>query len=348
METLRHRLYRRYISLATLIDFFFRSLVHWPPKTWAAFWFSKHGLPHRELGAPDIAVRTDTFLNKIIDSHMAFTCIALRQYEQNGFALRAGDTVVDIGGHIGSFALHAEAQGARVVSCEPSPKNFRMLCENMARNNACAVTALPVCVAVENGMRALFLDKSNAARNGLYDCNGAESVSVEAVTLEELFARQQITHCNFLKMDCEGAEYEIIETVALDTLARIEKIAMEYHLPPYFGLDAHKHHITALTEKLSRAGFAIEIVPENALRGLIFARNTQAPHTPAGGTSQKKNAAHPSTTARASRRRFATRPELRESHTPADAPKKVSPRRSSSAQSANAKKSRSRRPPKST
>ena len=346
METLRHRLYRRYISLATLIDFFFRSLVHWPPKTWVVFWFSKHGLPHRAPSAHDIAVRTDTFLNKIIDSHMAFTCIALRQYELNGFAIRAGDTVVDIGGHIGSFALHAEAQGALVVSCEPSPENFRMLCENTTRNNARAVTALPVCVAGKNGARALFLDKSNAARNGLYG-RGAERVSVEAVTLDELFVRQQITHCDLLKVDCEGAEYEIIETAALDTLARIEKIAMEYHLPPYFGLDAHKHQIAALTEKLSRAGFAVEIVPENALRGLIFARNTRAPHTPAKDTSQKKNAAHLSTAARASRRRFSTRPELRESRTPADAPKKVSPRRSSSAQSANAKKSRSRRPPKS-
>lgn len=276
MGTFRHSLYRFWISIATLIDFFCKSFVRWPFSVWLSFWFSKKGAPYRVPNTPDIAVRTNSFIKKVIDSHTAFTCIIERQYEPTGFEIRAGDTVVDIGAHIGSFALLASARlpagrhgRARVIACEPSPRNFRILSENIARNHAQNITVLPVCVAGQNGMRELFLDTQNAARNGLY--GSGHSISVPAITLVELFKQHGMKYCDFLKIDCEGAEYEIIEATPIETLERIRNIAMEYHLPPYFGLDKTKHRFSSLVQKLKRAGFTITIVPENKLRGLLFA-----------------------------------------------------------------------------
>lgn len=270
METFRHSLYRFWISIATLIDFFCKSLVRWPFSVWLFFWFSKKGAPYHVPNTPDIAVRTDSFINKVIDSHTVFTCIIERQYEPNGFEIRPGDTVVDVGAHIGSFALLASARCARVIACEPSPSNFRMLSENIACNHVENITALQMCVAGASGTRELFLDTHNAARNGLYGVG--YSVSVLAITLTELFKQHTITQCDFLKIDCEGAEYEIIESALPKTLAQIKKIAMEYHLPPYFGLDKTKHSIASLVQKLESAGFSVTIIPENKLRGLLFAR----------------------------------------------------------------------------
>lgn len=270
METFHQSLYRTWISAITLIDFVCKSFVRWPFSVWFYFWFSKKGAPYREPHAPYIAVRTDSFIHKIIDSHMTFTCVNEHQYEPRGFEIRAGDTVVDIGAHIGSFALLASAQGARMIACEPSPENFKMLSENILRNHTENITTLQQCVAGASGTRKLFLDTQNAARNGLY--GAGHFVSVPAITLTELFRQHDVTQCDFLKIDCEGAEYEIMESTPPETLARIQKIAMEYHLPPYFGLNRNQHKISNISQKLEHAGFSVDIVPENKLRGLLFAQ----------------------------------------------------------------------------
>lgn len=269
METLPHRLYRHWISWKTLIGFFFASFRYWPLDAWRRFWFTREGALPLHPDAPRIGIRMDSFREKVIDGHMIFSCITERQYEPAGFAINAGDTVVDIGAHIGSFVLSAAARGARVIACEPSPRNFKMLTENIAQNNISSVTALPVCIAGENGERTLFLDERNAARNGLYGTGAG--VSVHALTLVELFNRHNIAQCDFLKMDCEGAEYEIFEKTSPEILARIERIAMEYHLPPFFGLTPERASFSALVYMFESAGFSVRLVPENRLRGLLFA-----------------------------------------------------------------------------
>ena len=126
-----------------------------------------------------------------------------------------------------------------------------------------------MCVAGTNGTRTLFLDMHNAARNGLYGTG--YSVSVSATTLAEIFKQHGISQCDFLKIDCEGAEYEIMKEVPFEILAHISRIAMEYHLPPYFGLNFNQHKISNLIDKLEHAGFSVKVMQENKLRGILFA-----------------------------------------------------------------------------
>ncbi len=274
MKKIYHRLYRESVSLKTLIGFFLATLIHWPFCGWLRFWCAKKGEMPRQREGAEVAIRMRRFREKIIDAHMVWMTIVMRQYDAlPGFRIARGEQVIDIGGHIGSFAVHAASLGAMVVTVEPAPENFRALLSNTKRYGA-SVIALPLAVAGENGARTLALDPENSARHGFYG-KSQSGVVVEAVTLPRLFKRCGKRQCDFLKLDVEGAEYEIIAAAPTELLASIRRIAMEFHLPPYFGLSEKQANLGALAEKLRRAGFTVRIVRENRLRGLLFARREQ-------------------------------------------------------------------------
>jgi hypothetical protein len=74
-----------------------------------------------------------------------------------------------------------------------------------------------------------------------------------------------------LKLDCEGGEYDILLPLSDADLRRINRITMEYHN----GLTDHNH--TEIVEKLSRAGYQVEVVPNivhNTI-GYIYAQRDQ-------------------------------------------------------------------------
>src|SRR6516165_9821669 len=48
--------------------------------------------------------------------------------------VRPGDSVLDLGAHIGTFSLAAAALGCRVLSVEASPRNAKLLQASVARN----------------------------------------------------------------------------------------------------------------------------------------------------------------------------------------------------------------------
>jgi FkbM family methyltransferase len=55
------------------------------------------------------------------------------------------------------------------------------------------------------------------------------SISVMTITLEDIFKKENLNHCDFLKMDCEGSEYEILFNTKPEILRKISNIFLEYH-----------------------------------------------------------------------------------------------------------------------
>ena len=49
------------------------------------------------------------------------------------------------------------------------------------------------------------------------------------MSLEDVFQRYRIERCQLLKLNCEGAKYEILYSAPDSVLAKIKRIAMEYH-----------------------------------------------------------------------------------------------------------------------
>jgi FkbM family methyltransferase len=148
------------------------------------------------------------------------------------------NTILDVGGHFGYFAIFAatnSAPGSRIVTVEPSSQNVAILRANMS---ACGLPQIDVVHgAVADQAGTLDLHISKAHNCSLYadhaksiapgSTTSTERVSVH--TLAELMEQHKLFKIDVMKLDCEGAEYPIICNTPADVLARVSVIMMEFH-----------------------------------------------------------------------------------------------------------------------
>lgn len=261
------------IAMANALWLFARSFRLLPFSSWLQWWFLRAPQKTITIKSVPISLRGNRVRDTIVDGYMAISCLAEEQYNPPGFTLKAGDIVIDIGGHIGSFALYAAARvGAtgNVFVYEPAPDNNAQLARNVTQSGFHNVHISSAAVAGLKGDRKIFYNSANTAMHGFYEKNN-HSYIVPAFTLTDIFSEHNIDRCNFLKIDCEGAEYEILYNTPRAALQKIDRIAMEYHSPPFYGLNDRDHNPTRLAAFLRDVGFSIRIVPENRMHGLLFA-----------------------------------------------------------------------------
>lgn len=209
-------------------------------------WLRAAGLKLRvRRGTSDVA-----FVTNVIES---------REYTCDGFEIHPDQVVIDIGGNIGTFALLAAQRGARVITVEPGSDNFELLKRNIEVNGAARVTPINAAVCKDTG--TITLERSHeggyhSTTKGMLS-NPVGSETVKAVRLQDLFDTYGIKRCHFLKVDCEGAEYEIFEGLPDEYLARVDKIAMEWH-----GVEDHFERIQRanwLAQRLVDRGFRLDL-----------------------------------------------------------------------------------------
>jgi FkbM family methyltransferase len=139
--------------------------------------------------------------------------------------LRPGDTVLDVGGHIGLYALEASAavgpQG-RVVTFEPSSANFAILEHNVAVNGCTNVVLVKAAAADGEGETTLVLSRENSGDHQLAPADTGPTLTgatptadtdtetdterIRAVSIDTYCAEAGITRVAVIKMDIQGAE----------------------------------------------------------------------------------------------------------------------------------------------
>ena len=268
-----HVLYRKSIAVANSTKIFFWSFCFLRPLEWMRFWFTFPKELIVQLDNLHVVLRTKTPHQKIVDLYMAASCILSHQYTHGDFGIRKKDTVIDIGAHIGSFSIFAarDAQGGKVYSFEPDPANFAQLTKNINANRAVNVTASQRAVYATSGEAYLSQNILNSAERSLYQ-KGGKRVRVPTTTLLDIFSEYNIATCNLLKLDCEGAEYDILFGAPRELFGRIEKIVMECHTPSYFNIENPKYTPENMLAHLNQCGFETNIIYENRIHGLIFAK----------------------------------------------------------------------------
>ena len=194
------------------------------------------------------------------ESFTFFENLIRRDYLTSGIVLRPGDTVVDIGANIGSFAVLAAAlvgPAGRVIAFEPIPKTYERLKSNLALNGLLNVKCAPVALDASDGKMSISssyksaLSTAHLAYNQPTDRNDIE---VDTITLARACRENSLDRIHLLKVDCEGSEYGIFETMSADLASRIDQIAMEVHVMDGKSTDALAKSIEAHGFIITRKG----------------------------------------------------------------------------------------------
>jgi FkbM family methyltransferase len=151
------------------------------------------------------------------------------------FCPKPGDTVVDIGAHIGKYTIIASKRigaNGKVIAIEAHPVNYEMLNHNIKLNGLTNVTTLNYAVYSKETKIKLFLpdDKlDHTIYNTLIPSRAKyeeKFIEVNANTLDNLLQKNGIPReVNWIKIDVEGAELEVLKG-AHDIMSKSNNIAV--------------------------------------------------------------------------------------------------------------------------
>ena len=238
-------------------------------KDWPLYLAAYYGLVKR-----DITIRTRDGLSFTVridkgDLGPIGEVFHLRHYDPPQGEIRSGDIVIDIGAHMGYFSLYAANKGAEVFAFEAFPEHCRHI-KDHALQNGRVVRVFNEAISDMMGDMNFYIAKNNGC-NSLYRKTD-EKITVRGVTLKHIFEREQLDHCDYLKVDCEGAEYGILMTLPDEVLSKIRRIVLEYHFGPEFGQPKEKPK--QLKSFLEQKGYRVEDVPVNPSNGMMYAVRT--------------------------------------------------------------------------
>lgn len=190
-------------------------------------------------------------------------------YDQYGVKIEKGDTVVDIGAHVGIFSTYAaeQSQTGKIFSFEPFVENYKRLQFHKKVNNKDQIVPFNYGISGDAGTKVLYINSKNSGGNSLFKGeNKKEKVEIETLTLNEFCVNQKIKTIDFLKVDCEGAEYDIFNQDH-SFLKGVKKIIMESH--PFEG-----NSVFDILKTLKSYGFKIhnenEIISDKELN-MVYA-----------------------------------------------------------------------------
>lgn len=202
---------------------------------------------------------------------MVWEVFIRRNYNPKGFEINEKDTVIDIGANIGIFSLYAskKAKFGKIYSYEPFDVHYKRFKDNIKINNANNILGFNLAICGENCKRDLFISEQSSGMHSLIiNKDSKTKVSIDCITLKDVFEQNNIKRCDFLKIDCEGSEYEILYTSPKSVLSKIKKISLEFDT-----IDKEKKNGPELKKFLEKNGFDVAIRGEKNKQGIIHAKN---------------------------------------------------------------------------
>jgi len=122
--------------------------------------------------------------------------------------LSPGDRVLDLGAHLGGFALAASALGCEVLAVEASPRNAALLKLSVAHNQFDKLTVVHAAVSDERGSVEFAPD--GPFGHVATPKKDVPAVTVPAVRVDDLLEELGWDSIQFVKLDVEGSEVQAL------------------------------------------------------------------------------------------------------------------------------------------
>ena len=174
----------------------------------------------------DFAFREGTTDEIIIGNRASYRLSSLLPQS----TLKDNDVIINIGAHIGVFALIASSVVPRgkVYAIEASKDTFNLLRINVAINKLENISIHQIAVADKKGLCTLYHDTGHWGHSITKQISRHTEI-VNSLTLEDFLTENGIKRCNFLYLNCEGAEFPILLSSSRHTLEKFEMILADCH-----------------------------------------------------------------------------------------------------------------------
>ncbi len=133
---------------------------------------------------------------------------------------KAGDTVIDIGAHLGIFSFFLAKQvgnSGKVYSFEPAKNTYKALTQTIQYNELNKIVNIrQQAVLDSSGEIAFYIFNSSRISNANSISSQnldtvAQKILVKSISLDDLYREENIQNLTLLKIDAEGAELDILK-----------------------------------------------------------------------------------------------------------------------------------------
>lgn len=178
-----------------------------------------------------------------------------------------GDVIIDIGAHIGTFAMLAATRvpQGRVYAIEASTETFNYLRVNKALNRLENLEVSHLALSDRSGSTVLYHDEGSWEHTIMKKRSSVQE-RVPTETLPTYMRQWGIDRCNFVKFNCEGAEFPILMRMTADDLRLVGAMLVLYHCDL-----VERYNLSMLIRHLEASGFRTMLRNQTEQRGWIVA-----------------------------------------------------------------------------
>jgi FkbM family methyltransferase len=168
-----------------------------------------------------------------------------------------GGVLLDVGAHVGRWALRLAAKASRVIAVEANPSTAAALRYHIAINDLSNVEVVEA-AAWDTATRLVLSDpnrKVNGGSTRALDLNGPQAEAAGAVTTEALpldAILEDVDRLDLVKLDVEGADLHALRGMA----SSLERLAPVLFIEDHSVYGYYEH--TELIELLEKLGYRTE------------------------------------------------------------------------------------------
>lgn len=143
--------------------------------------------------------------------------------------------IIDAGSYIGISIIYFKYvyPDARIIGFEPDKKIFKILQDNIIRNNLSNIELINSALSSNDEELVFYPDGTDGG--SLFFKNNKEPTKIRAVKLSKYITEP----VDFLKMNIEGAELDVLTEIS-EKLHYINEMVIEYHSFNNFNQNLHK------------------------------------------------------------------------------------------------------------